>query len=452
MKMNNIDLLAMTLKNLLRRRVRTMLTVTGVLIGTASIIIMVSIGIGMNEGFKEELGRMGSLNTINVRSSSDGMYMAVAPEQNEGMGRDQKEQQKLDDKAMVLFAKIPEVEAVIPFMEVSGKLLAGKHLAHVQLQGVDPGQMDKLQLTAGEGRLLESSDNLNLLFGAEIKNFFHNPRAHQYAPAEIDLMKDRLTLSLDMSYGESHQDSDSDSDSGGKSSKGYAVKGIGILEEGNFENDYNVFMPMEQLKKMVRDHNRGKKQNEVIKFDEYSKVLVKVKDINDVQKVQQQIKDEGFNADSLTDILESMQKTAAGIQKVLGVIGAVSLLIAAIGITNTMVMSIYERTREIGVMKVIGASLGDIRKLFLLESGMIGFFGGIIGVAFSYGVSYLLNTTGFVLFDTWGMQEGPGNTSIIPLWLAASALAFTSLIGLISGYYPARKAMNLSALEAIKKE
>ncbi len=130
---------------------------------------------------------------------------------------------------------------------------------------------------------------------------------------------------------------------------------------------------------------------------------MKVKNINDVQRVQQQIKDGGFYADSLTDILESMQKATAGIQKVLGAIGAVSLLVAAIGIANTMVMSVYERTREIGIMKVIGASLADIRKLFLFESGMIGFFGGVLGAAFSYGVSYLINTTGFVLIETWGM-------------------------------------------------
>lgn len=444
--MNSIDLVTMTLKNLLRRKVRTMLTVTGVLIGTASIIIMVSIGIGMNEGFKAELARMGSLNIINVRPASQGMYMA--PDEGGGPARGQGEQQELDEQAVALFAAIPEVEAVVPFIEVSGKLVTGKYQAHTSIQGVDPGQMDQLNLTAGQGRLLQNGDDLNMLFGAEITNFFHNPSARQYAPAEINLMEDRLTLSLDMSYGASRGGGDND----GKSPKAYTVKAAGILEGGNFENDYNVFMPLESLKKLVREHNRGRKQNEAIKIDEYSKVLVKVKDINDVQSVQQQIKDQGFYADSLTDILTAMQKTAAGIQKVLGVIGAVSLLIAAIGITNTMVMSIYERTREIGVMKVIGASLGDIRKLFLLESGMIGFFGGVIGVVFSYGVSYLLNTTGFVLFETWGMQGGAGNTSVIPLWLAASALAFTSLIGLLSGYYPARRAMNLSALEAIKKE
>ncbi|MCG8401133.1 MAG: FtsX-like permease family protein, partial [Firmicutes bacterium] len=357
-------------------------------------------------------------------------------------------QQQLDDQAVALFAQIPEVEAVVPFIEVSGMLAAGKYIAHMEIQGIDPGQMDKLNLTTGQGRLLEGGDNLNVLFGAQIQNFFHNPRARSHAPAEIDLMKDKLTLSLDMFYG---RDTGND-DGRSKKPLAYTVKGIGILEEGNYEYNYSVFMPLEPLKKMVRDYNRSKKPSEAIKLDGYSKILVKVKNINDVQRVQQQIKDMGFYADSLTDILESMQKTAAGIQRVLGAIGAVALLVAAIGITNTMVMSIYERTREIGVMKVIGASLGDIRKLFLFESGMIGFFGGVVGVAFSYGVSYLLNTTGFVLFDTGRMQGGAGNTSIIPLWLAASALAFSSLIGLISGYYPARRAMNLSALEAIKKE
>lgn len=445
--MNSVDLVTMTLKNLLQRKIRTVLTVTGVAIGTASIIIMLSIGIGLNEGFKEELSRMGSLNIINVRSPSDGMRF-VGMEHGEGMGGDKNKQQQLDDQAVALFAQIPEVEAVVPFIEVSGMLAAGKYIAHMEIQGIDPGQMDKLNLTTGQGRLLEGGDNLNVLFGAQIQNFFHNPRARSHAPAEIDLMKDKLTLSLDMFYG---RDTGND---GGRSKKplAYTVKGVGILEEGNYEYNYSIFMPLEPLKKMVRDYNRSKKPSEAIKLDGYSKILVKVKNINDVQRVQQQIKDMGFYADSLTDILESMQKTAAGIQRVLGAIGAVALLVAAIGITNTMVMSIYERTREIGVMKVIGASLGDIRKLFLFESGMIGFFGGVVGVAFSYGVSYLLNTTGFVLFDTGRMQGGAGNTSIIPLWLAASALAFSSLIGLISGYYPARRAMNLSALEAIKKE
>ncbi|HRU42224.1 MAG TPA: FtsX-like permease family protein, partial [Candidatus Diapherotrites archaeon] len=155
---------------------------------------------------------------------------------------------------------------------------------------------------------------------------------------------------------------------------------------------------------------------------------------------------------SLTDILESMQKTTASIRIVLGAIGAVSLLVASIGITNTMVMSIYERTREIGIMKVIGSSLGDIKRMFLFEAAMIGLLGGIIGLLLSYGVSYGLNTAGFALLGFFGPAGGGSKPSIIPLWLSVSSMLFTTIIGLVSGFYPARRAMNLSALEAIRKE
>lgn len=146
-----------------------------------------------------------------------------------------------------------------------------------------------------------------------------------------------------------------------------------------------------------------------------------------------------------------MQKTTSSIRIVLGAIGAVSLLVASIGITNTMVMSIYERTREIGIMKVIGSSLGDIKKMFLFEAAMIGLIGGIMGLLLSYGVSYLLNNAGFALMGFFG-PGGGSKPSIIPIWLAGSAMVFTTIIGLVSGYYPARRAMNLSALEAIRKD
>ena len=159
----------------------------------------------------------------------------------------------------------------------------------------------------------------------------------------------------------------------------------------------------------------------------------------------------GHEAYSLNDQLESMKKTAGVIQAVLGGIGAISLIVAAIGITNTMVMSIYERTKEIGVMKVIGASMKDIKRLFLFESALIGLLGGIFGGAFSYLLSFLLNKFGSRFGDYFG--TGPDTRiSIIPIWLIFAAMAFSALIGILSGYYPAKRAMNLSALEAIRTE
>ena len=182
--------------------------------------------------------------------------------------------------------------------------------------------------------------------------------------------------------------------------------------------------------------------------------MVYVGDINDVQDVSDAIREMGFQTHSLNDWLEAMQEQARMIQTVLGGIGAISLFVAALGITNTMIMSIYERTKEIGVMKVIGANLADIRRMFLLEAGLIGFLGGLIGVMLSFIISLLLNTAlaGVLGAFLGGMMGGGSNISIIPWWTAVGGLLFATVIGLISGYSPARRAMRLSALESLRNE
>ena len=147
--------------------------------------------------------------------------------------------------------------------------------------------------------------------------------------------------------------------------------------------------------------------------------------------------------------VKQSQKTSQMIQAVLGGIGAVSLLVAAIGITTTMMMSIYERTKEIGIMKVLGCDLRDIRRMFLMEAGMIGLMGGAAGLVFSWGVSAVLNR---LLGTSLGDGTMTVRLSIIPLWLAGAALAFAALIGMAAGYFPARRAMMLSPLAAIRNE
>lgn len=115
-------------------------------------------------------------------------------------------------------------------------------------------------------------------------------------------------------------------------------------------------------------------------------------------------------------------------------------------------MSIYERTKEIGVMKVIGANLPDIRRMFLLEAGLIGFFGGLVGVIISFLLSFLMNTvlSGVISGILGGMDAS--RISIIPWWMAVSGLLFATIIGVVSGYSPARRAMKLSALESLRNE
>ncbi len=452
--MRSIDLVIMGLRNLWRRKLRTFLTVLGVIIGTASIVIMVSLGFGMTESFKEEVSQMGNLHVITVNPSFD--YYG-------GSGARAGESLTLDDKAVASFYTIDGVEAVTPIMESYMKMVAGKYIAHVPIRGIVPETMEAFDFTVSEGRLLQSEDSLHLVFGGSMPQNFYNPKEtgrYYYFDSgdgepKVDVLNDRLELTFDMSYGERRRSStpSGSSESKNKPPKVYSVNGVGILSPGDYEKDYYVFMPITQLKKLVEENkknNRGQNNNSFGGTQEgYQQIMVKVEDIDKVQRVQEQIQEMGYNAHSLNDMLESMQDTASTLQAVLGGIGAVSLLVAALGITNTMIMSIYERTREIGIMKVIGAALTDIRRLFLLEAGIIGLSGGILGIGISYGGSYLLNRANIPIL---GMGMMGTKISIIPLWLALATICFSTLVGLLSGFYPARRAMKLSALEAIKTE
>ena len=202
-------------------------------------------------------------------------------------------------------------------------------------------------------------------------------------------------------------------------------------------------MPIKDVEKM--EAARMKKSKEKKQNTGYDEAVVKVKDMKDVERVQQAIKDMGFQASSLTEYLNSMQEQSRMLQMVLGAIGAISLIVAAIGIANTMVMAIYERTKEIGVMKVIGASVRDIRMLFLTEASFIGFMGGIAGIIISFAVSKIINVVALSMGQTY-------NISVIPWYLAVAAVLFATLMGTAAGFMPAVRATKLSALAAIKTE
>lgn len=189
--------------------------------------------------------------------------------------------------------------------------------------------------------------------------------------------------------------------------------------------------------------------------DKYSEIRVKVADVSKVADVKATIESMGYYGNSMMDMVNEMNKQMATIQAVLAGIGSVALLVAAIGITNTMVMSIYERTREIGVMKVIGASIANIRKIFLTEAIMIGAIGGALGVGLSMIISRLINSVlgPQMAGGMMGVSDGPPpEISYIPIWLIGLAVLFSGVIGLIAGYFPAKRATKLSAIEAIKTD
>ena len=446
--MNSSDLIRMGMKNLWRRKLRTFLTVLGVIIGTSSIIVMLSLGFGMQEAYAGQIAQMGSLTTINVHKNYDDFGGATTG------GRPGRTE--LDDKTIMDIKHLPGVIAATPIIEAYGTIINGRYISEAPIKGIDPEAMELLDFKINEGRLLQSGDDLAIVFGGTMDQSFNDPKAiakGRWVEPTVNLMKDRMIFTFDTSYGMTGPASQGES--GQKVNyKEYKIKTVGVLEEGNFDTDWGIYAPLETVKKMVKEKEKAegaKSEPSKGRNKGYEHVMVKVEDMKNVQTVQDSIKDMGFQAYSLNDWLEETKKTASIMQAVLGGIGAVSLLVAAIGITNTMVMSIYERTKEIGVMKVIGASLKDIKRLFLFESAIIGLLGGIIGVVFSEILSLLINKFGGTLLDFLGTGEGT-KISIIPLWLILAAMAFSTLIGILSGYYPAKRAMNLSALEAIKTE
>ncbi len=437
--MTNRDLFELCWGNLRRRKTRTALSVIGVVVGVFAIVVMVSIGFGLSETFSRQIESFGNLHTIQVYNWG-------------GSTTDEYGQQiSLDDKTIDKIAKIEGVTGATPILSAYLNIGAGHFKTQANIQGIRPDVMEKLGYDVETGRLLNGGDKYSLVFGKNVTYRFFDPRKQESAnwnadSAPVDVMMEKIILTGDWNY------MTRDEGTGDVKYEQFEAKAVGILASENDESAYNVYMDIDSLREIMEKNQRAEGQTVSTKKT-YDQALIYVDDINLVSDICDTIKDSyGFQTYSLNDMLKEMQKTMSTIQLVLGGIGAISLLVAAIGIANTMVMSVYERTREIGVMKVIGASLTDIRKLFLFEAGMIGALGGFFGLLLSFIVSKLMNT---VLLDAFAGFVGGGEgavVSIIPWWVAVGALVFAALVGVVSGYVPANRAMNLSVLESLKNE
>lgn len=237
------------------------------------------------------------------------------------------------------------------------------------------------------------------------------------------------------------------------------IQVVGILESGNEDTDNYIFMPREDVLNLIRQKAIYEAQltglTPETTVDTYEKVTLQLSDSNYVSTVQRYVEALGYATSTAQDTLDQIQSMSSSIQLILMGIGAISLIVSAIGITNTMMMSISERTKEIGVMKVIGAVISDIKQMFLVEAAIIGFLGGTVGVLFCYLCSYLLNNYAVGFFgDLVGASDGSYQTyvSLIPAYLSLAAIGFSTLVGLVAGYMPAQRATKLSALTALRAD
>ena len=445
--MKFVDLLAMSLKNLSRRKLRTALTVLGVVIGTASIVVMVSLGIGLSELNRELISSYGSLteitvtNPYNCDSTEDPFY--------------------LTDDVVKQMEKLPYVTGVYPMLQVDVLMQQGKYTSNVTLNGVPYEYLKKIPL--GQGTLSNSSDHeLKLIYGNAIIQWFTDAKGNNtyWETGElpnVDFMGKPMFVIFDT---DTYYQSQNGGEDAPKPPKKYLLKADGVVEGGVDDYNsyaYNVYTRLDLLETQLKRIFKKKaipgqpttKKGKPYRYFIYNSCSVNVDDIEHVGEVQKKLTDMGFQASSNADWMKQSEQQSNMIQAVLGGIGAVSLFVAAIGIANTMMMSIYERTKEIGIIKVLGCDMKVIRNMFLLESGFIGFMGGIVGLIFSAGISFAINHFLQIGQTMTGMS---GNISRIPLWLAAASVGFAVLMGMAAGFFPALRAMKLSPLAAIRNE
>lgn len=458
--MRFLDLLQMSVTNLWRRRLRTALTVLGVIIGTASIVVMLSLGFGLNKSTLEQIKASGGLTTIYVSfsgESSSSSHQSV--ENGEGSSKDKSSDTlKLDDEAIEEIGKLEHVEVASPILNVSAIARQGIYEGNLNITAMSIEALKRMNIPLSEGTLPEQGDTLKFIFGNQVIGEFYNRKTDEGfwdtgELPDVDLINKPLFIIFDTEAYYNAQNGE------GASPKKYIINNNamveGDLEEYN-EFSWNTYADIDAIKTQLKKVFRGKaipgqpstKSGKSLGKFEYNQAYIQVDDMNHVMTVQKTIKEMGFEATSNAEYLKTMQKQYQSIQAVLGGIGAVSLFVAAIGIANTMMMSIYERTKEIGIIKVLGCGLGNIRTMFLTEAAFIGFIGGFFGLILSYIISFIINRFLAGAYGYGDMQT----LSYIPLWLPFIALIFAVLVGMIAGFFPALRAMRLSPLAAIRNE
>ncbi len=446
--MNLWDLCKMGIRNLSRRKARTALTVIGVVIGTVSIVSMVSIGIGINKTFEETYMENGAMTIIQIQQyssnyDSDGNWTGSS-------------KQTLDDNLVEQLKNIEHIKAIAPIIEQSVNLKCGKFSTYAQIKAIGRDAFTEFgfpELTLGT--YPTEGDTDKIVFSSESLKGFYYYSKRNYETKEVDLTKDSITVTFpEYNYTRNPRKKEYKINITPKTDN-YAV----MAESDNWDYNYYCYMDLDYFKQIWKEYTStltvADRKKALAAVETYTTIYVNVDNIDNVTAVQDAIKELGYGTYSDMQYLEPLQETSNMIQVVLGAIGALAMLVSAINIANTMVMSIYERTREIGIMKVLGCRVTDIRRLFLYEAALIGLIGGVIGIALSYGVSYAINKYGEPIFaaimQTSYVYDVEGSKfSVIPIWLPFAAAVFGMLVGIVSGYIPARRATKISAIEAMK--
>lgn len=440
------DLIFLILDNLSRRKARVALTAVGVVIGTAAVVVLVSLAIGLQRNSNQQLYGIGDLTQIQVMPNygdnpgGGGPEVQIAPA---GPGSQPANQKLITNDSLAELDALPGVEAIIPreYLNMGGTIQQGKMETYASLLGLGVDDLSLLGLTAQQGTL--KLERGTAVIGAMFAKNFYDPRWRpgQPPPTPPELLDQIVKLTL-LKYTED----------GTEIRKSVPIRITGIINETRGESDYSMYMTLDEVTSF-NEWALGHRINR--NRDGYPMVVVKVEDVRQVLNITDQIIGMGYQAYTPQSFVQGINSFYVVLQIIFGGVGAIALLVAAIGIANTMTMAILERTREIGLMKAVGATNRDVLSVFLGEAAGIGFIGGLGGIILGWSAGQILNVLALAyLAGQSAQQGGPPPTVAVytPPWLPLFTLVFATVIGLLSGVYPALRAATLVPVNALKYE
>jgi len=451
------DLTELAARNLREAVLRNSLTTLGVAVGVASLVAMLSLGVGLQSLASERLTRSGLFDAVFVASQRN-FRGPRRPSASESSAK--KESPALDEDAREQFTRLANVTEVYPQI---------RFVTEVRYA-------DKSRTTSVLG--LPDSSRSSGAFDGMTGAYFSSPLANEailqieFAKELADQPSSLVGKDLTLRYaqrGSLSKDAAGDSSFIGSVMSGALPPGMSVIPRektlrivGIVESDPSagfggfggarVYLPLktaEQLHVAEPSDLQSFLTGDPAK-QSYTALTVRVRSPKDVPQVEADIKRLGFTTFSLLDATKSLRLVFTVFDLFLGLFGSLALTVASLGIINTLVMAILERRREIGVLKALGATDRDVRSLFFAEAGAMGLFGGLVGVALGWLIGRAL---------TWGttiylrQQDLPGvRISVIPWWLGFGAVGFAIVVSLAAGLYPASRAARLNPVEALRYE